>query len=226
MIDPFFGSLLAGGLSFLGGERRNKAASAQSQRQMDFQEKMSSTAHQRQVADLKAAGLNPILSARYGGSSTPGGSSAPVTNSIGEAATTAMAARRMQADVKKIEADAENAVLTGKNINADTDKKQAERQYLIQQWNESNERMMNTAQDTRNKRAQHTTETNKHTGQSLTQKQMGLAIRLMVDQLPIALQNADIARGKMPTTPAGWAKLLQMFNPLTTGVGNIQKMWK
>lgn len=68
---------MAGGLLNVGMQRETNAAnSKEAVQNRDFQDLMSRTAHQREVEDLKAAGLNPNLSAGGNGASTPSGSTA------------------------------------------------------------------------------------------------------------------------------------------------------
>ena len=56
MFDPISAAIIAGG-TLIGQERANRQAKSSAREQMEFQRQMSNTAHQRQIADLKAAGF-------------------------------------------------------------------------------------------------------------------------------------------------------------------------
>lgn len=68
--------------SYTSGLEAMKAAMSynakEAKKTREWMERMSNTAHQREIKDLKAAGLNPILSAGGSGASTPGGATSAV----------------------------------------------------------------------------------------------------------------------------------------------------
>lgn len=69
--------------------------SAEALANREWQERMSSTAYQRAVEDMKKAGLNPILAYANGGASTPGGSAGTISGaSMGLASSSALGVSR------------------------------------------------------------------------------------------------------------------------------------
>lgn len=77
------GNIFGGMMSQQGQRDANQQNIQLAREQMQFQERMSNTAYQRAMTDMKAAGLNPILAYQKGGASTPGGSMPNMQNEMG-----------------------------------------------------------------------------------------------------------------------------------------------
>lgn len=116
MFDMIAGGLI-GGLAGLGGQRleniaNERAAAAamqfaekEAEKNREFQRSMSNTSYQRGMADMKAAGLNPMLAFSQGGASTPAGSAPQgvvpkIEGTLKAGVNSAMAAATLKKDLE------------------------------------------------------------------------------------------------------------------------------
>lgn len=105
MAAPFVPALIAAGSQLLGGIWQNAQQRSSAREQMRFQERMSSTSHQREVRDLRAAGINPALTVGGGGASTPSGGQANISDAVGPGVSSALQATLLRKQLQVMGAD-------------------------------------------------------------------------------------------------------------------------
>lgn len=95
------------GSQFIGGIMQNEWNKEEASKNRQFQAGMSNTSYQRAVADLRTAGLNPMLAYSQGGASTPSGAQAQMENVAEGASATALDMVRLKEDIQNIRAQTE-----------------------------------------------------------------------------------------------------------------------
>lgn len=123
-IGSFFGQQSANESNQAIASSANAFSARQAELNRSFQERMSNTSWQRGIADMRAAGVNPMLMVSQGGASSPSGSSAigttgaPMKSSVSEAVSSALAIKQLQATLRNIDADTKVKDATASNVAA------------------------------------------------------------------------------------------------------------
>jgi len=122
IISAWIPAAIAAGAAIAGAIHQNESNRKEARKNRDFQKDMSNTSHQREVRDLEAAGLNPILSANNGASTPPGGA-AQQENVTSGAISSALEAKQVSLMMEKQKEEVSLLKSQKNNTDADTNLK-------------------------------------------------------------------------------------------------------
>lgn len=100
-----WGAAIAAGASIIGGMMANKGAKSSIANQLAFQKESAQNSYQWATADMKKAGINPMLAYQRGGASALSGANYKPENVLGAASNSALQVMRQSADIKNIESN-------------------------------------------------------------------------------------------------------------------------
>lgn len=113
------GQIISSGINAGMQAATNAASAREASKNRKFQMRMSNTQYQRSMADMKKAGLNPMLAFSQGGASTPSGSQASfdaprVQDALSKGISTALEIKRVKKEIKGVDAQADLAIASTK----------------------------------------------------------------------------------------------------------------
>lgn len=207
-IGAIGGSVLSTAANIYLQERTNKANQAMAREQMQFQERMSSTAHQREVADLKAAGLNPVLSANAGASSPVGASSTNQAAKVEDFGQAYASAKNIQ-NARKLQEQQNQAIQSGiSKTNSDIGVNEASKKLIQAQTTSAAAQALNTAEQTKRT--------------ALENKALGAELPSRINEAKFRSENPELYRINQVSESAG--KVLdglstakELINPFSWG---------
>jgi spore germination protein YaaH len=176
---------------------------------------MAQSAHQIEVEDLKAAGLNPILSGTGGmGANVPSIGLPQQNDAVTPAVNSGLAAYKNSQEVENMKTTNENLKETTNNIQADTDKKISDK-VLNNRQSQLTEQLI--------KKATADTEVSNNSA-----KNSLLNNQLLQNQLPKAINDANAEKiiGPKAAKFDRFMESLGHLNPFTSSAKNLSTMGK